>query len=137
MAATLFVFASVLSRYLFNSPFRDDHDISRLLLGAGVSWGIGAALHRGGLVQMDLLFIRPGRPTTRIADGLGRGVRLVALVALTIALCIKTLEVAEKGETTFDLSLPLWWFYGIASAGPVAALLLFLRDLFGKAPSYD
>ena len=53
---TALTFTSVILRYVFSAPIPDSFDISRLLIGVVVFWGIAVAGYRNEHIQMDVLW---------------------------------------------------------------------------------
>jgi TRAP-type C4-dicarboxylate transport system permease small subunit len=76
---TVLTFVSVVSRYLFARPIPDQYDVSRLLLGVLIAWGIATCTVRREHIDVDILWsaMRPfGR---RILDVLAMSASLLFL----------------------------------------------------------
>jgi C4-dicarboxylate transporter, DctQ subunit len=133
--ATVLTFVSVVSRYLFARPIPDQYDVSRLLLGVLIAWGIATCTVRREHIDVDLLWsaMRPfGR---RILDVLAMSASLLFLALAAYQMVERTLAVLGTGERTFDLGLPIWPWYALTSLGISAAALaacLRLVLLFGR-----
>jgi len=137
---TALTFVAVVLRYAFNYVIPDAFDISRLLLGIAIFWGIAAANYRDEHIGMDLVWSLAGargRRTIDIAAGL---LTLAVFLVFGWMMTFKVYDTLRSGETTFDLHLPLWLFYAVAWLGIVAgALLLGIRiwRLIASAPGAD
>ena len=127
---TLAVFAGAVMRYLFTMPIPDGFDISRLLLGCAVLWGLASATFRDSHIRMDLVwqFLPPGG--RRLLDLIANLVTLVAIAVFAWMLLTKVRDVYYANESTFDLRLPIWPFYALAWLGVAAALLSALARLY-------
>lgn len=122
-AVTLLVVVSTLGRYLFALPVPDSFDISRLMLGACLSWGFAVIGLRGGHVQVDLLAEAAGPRLRRAIDALAWGALLVFAMLLAWKMFDKVLSTRASGETTFDLRLALWPFVALIWAGLMASIV--------------
>src|SRR5690606_9002401 len=67
-AVTILTFAAVMSRYLFSYGIPDSYDISSLLLGVLIFWGIAVASYRGDHITVDLLWSSVGPRARRAID---------------------------------------------------------------------
>ena len=114
LALMTLVCASITSRWLFNLPFADWFDFSRLLLGVAVFWGIAAACARDDHVRGDLLWSRLPAPLQLWVDAFGRVLILAFVAALIWKLFQKTVDVRATGQETAELRLKIWPFYAVA-----------------------
>jgi TRAP-type C4-dicarboxylate transport system permease small subunit len=128
--------ATAVTRYLFNWPIPDADSLSRLLLSVVVFWGIAAACLRSEHIQLDLIVdALPARIGAFVLKA-SFAVTLLALVFLTYAAFGRILDIRSTGETTYDLGIRLWPFYGIAFLGIVAAVFAqFYVLLYGAIPA--
>jgi len=122
-AVTALVVVSTLGRYLFAAPVPDSFDISRLILGACLSWGFAVIGLRGGHIQVDLVAEAVGPRLRRAIDALAWGALLLFAVLMTWKIFGRVSGAQASGETTFDLRLPLWPFLGLIWAGLAASCL--------------
>lgn len=132
-AITALTFVSVFLRYLFRAPLPDDFDLSRLLLGVCVFWGIACACHRGEHIQVDLLWRALPRRGRLAMDALATAVTLGFMALFAWMMLARVAATRAAGMTTFELQLPLWPFYGVAWLGlglAVVLLAAYLRRLF-------
>lgn len=121
---TALTFVSVLLRYRFAWSIPDAYDISALLLGVLIFWGIAGASYRGDHISVDLVWsIAP--PTMRRAlDIFAHLVTLTGLAIFTWMMGLKVMGTRNDNVLTFDLRLPVWIFYLLAWIGLVAAVVL-------------
>ncbi|MGX1097053.1 TRAP transporter small permease [Amorphus sp. MBR-141] len=129
---TLLVFVSAIGRYLFSFPIPDSFDLSRLLLGVAVMWGLASIGFRGGHIAVDILAqVVPAR-VGRMMEAFGWAVLLVFTIALAYKLFERVDSAYNSYESTFDLRWPVWPWLALAWAGvvvsifTVAARLLYL-----------
>jgi TRAP-type C4-dicarboxylate transport system permease small subunit len=126
------VCSSITSRYLFNYPFADWFDLSRLLLGIAVFWGIAAACGRDDHIRGDLVWDRLPERVRPWLDLLGRAMILIFVALLLWKFFGKFIDVRRTGQETAELRLPIWPFYAIAwLATPLAALALVAQVVLG------
>ncbi|HEX7043625.1 MAG TPA: TRAP transporter small permease [Burkholderiales bacterium] len=120
-AITLVVFVGAIMRYLFTLPIPDGFDISRLLLGCAVLWGLASASFHDAHIRVDLVWQALPDRARRVMDLAANLVTLLAIAAFAWMLLAKVQDVYEAHESTFDLRLPVWPFYALAWLGVAAA----------------
>lgn len=125
-AVTAITFVSVFLRYIFIWSIPDSYDLSSLLLGILIFWGIASASYRGQHITVDLLHSAVPASFKRAMDIFADLVTLVCLVVFTWMVAIKVLSTRTDGVATFDLRQPVWIYYFIAWIGLAAAILLML-----------
>jgi len=137
-AITVLVFVSAILRYLFAAPIPDGFDVSRLLLGVAVFWGLASVGFRDEHIRVDLVWTALGPRARRAMDGLASVVTVAFFVVFVWMLVDKVASTYAANEQTFDLRLPIWPFYAVAVAGTVAAVAMLLARLIlnfgGAAP---
>lgn len=140
-ALTLLVCTSVTMRYLLNKPIPDTFDLSRLLLGIAVFWGIAAACVRDDHIRGDLLqnALRP--PLKNIVNAFAQLLVLIFIGLLAWKLWDKTWDVARTRQETAELRWQIWPFYfaawlalGLTIAG---TLFQFVRALRGEEGDFE
>lgn len=130
LAVTLLVFTSVVLRFLFNAPIADTHDLGRLVLGIALMNGIGLATYYGQQISMDTLWLVAGPRGRRLIDLSATLLTLIVIATITWLLFSRLAAVIESGEETFDLRLPIWWFYGLTALSAAGATLLCMARLW-------
>ena len=140
-AVTAITFVSVFLRYIFIWSIPDSYDLSSLLLGILIFWGIASASYRGEHITVDLLH-GAVPPSFKLAmDIFANLVTLVCLVVFTWMVAIKVLSTRMDGVATFDLRQPVWIYYFVAWIGLAAAILLMLirtiRTTFARTRAED
>ena len=120
---TLTVVASATSRYLFSYPLPDAFDLSRLLMGAAVMWGLASVGYRGNHIKVDLLteFLPPRY--RRWVDSFAWAVLLGSTCLVAYRLAFPMLNAARNGEVTMELRLPLWPFFAVIWLGVVVSIV--------------
>jgi TRAP-type C4-dicarboxylate transport system permease small subunit len=126
---TTLTFVAVLMRYVFNLPFPGSFDVSRLLLGVAIFWGIAAAAWRGEHIQVDILWqflpVRAQRALDLFADI----VFCIFIAGITWMLYWQVWRVQASRQTTFEMSIQIWPFYGIAWLGIAFCFLVLLARI--------
>jgi len=129
---TLLTFAAVVMRYLLQMPFPGSFDVSRLLLGVAIFWGIAAAAYRKDHIQVDLFWQILPPAGRRILDIFSDIVFAIFIGAMAWMLFWQVDRVRISRQTTFELAIPIWPFYGIAWLGiALCFLVLIARILRG------
>jgi TRAP-type transport system small permease protein len=127
---TLLTFVSVILRYFFSWAIPDAYDVTRLLLGILIFWGMAVASYRGDHITVDLVWTAVPPWAQRALDVFSALVTLVAMIAFTWMFAGKVIDIRAANIGTYDLREPLWPYYFVAWIGLAAAvLLLMLRTL--------
>lgn len=129
VVATL-TFVMVILRKFFGTTIPDWYDLSRLLQGIAIFWGIACACWRNGHISVDLLWEGASRVGRRRIDLLATAVLLVFVAALAFIAVQAALESRGQGLRTSDLRLPQWPFYLVGAVGLAAAAWLALLRLW-------
>lgn len=126
---TLLTFAAVVMRYLLEMPFPGSFDVSRLLLGVAIFWGIAAAAYRKDHIQVDLFWQVLPPAGRRILDVFSDIVFAIFIGAMAWMLFWQVDRVRLSRQTTFELAIPIWPFYGIAWLGIGLCLLVLIARI--------
>jgi TRAP-type C4-dicarboxylate transport system permease small subunit len=127
---TVLTFVSVVMRYLFVAPIPDDFDLTRLLLGVAIFWGIACACWRGGHIQVDLLWNALPRRGRSAMDLFAMTLSLAFMVVFAWTVFGRVVATQATGMTTMDLRIPVWPFFALASLGLGFAVLLIPAYLY-------
>ena len=134
LVTVLIVFSSV-GRYLFAQPIPDTFDLSRLILGVAIAWGLASLGFHGTHIKVDLL-------AHSLPVRLRNGVNFIAWAVLLAFTSLMTWKIWERftdslsgGDATMQLRIAHWPFFLAIWLGIVAALFttsvrlwLILRD---------
>jgi TRAP-type C4-dicarboxylate transport system permease small subunit len=127
---TLLTFVSVILRYFFSWAIPDSYDVTRLLLGILIFWGMAVASYRGDHITVDLLWSAVPPWARRAMDVFAAIVILIAMATFTWMFAQKVIGTRAAHVGTFDLRQPVWIYYLIAWVGLAASvLLLVLRTI--------
>ncbi|MCO6385543.1 MAG: TRAP transporter small permease [Aliihoeflea sp.] len=126
---TLLTFAAVVMRYVLQMPFPGSFDVSRLLLGVAIFWGIAAAAYRKDHIQVDLFWQILPPAGRRVLDVFSDIVFAIFIAAMAWMLFWQVGRVRQSGQTTFELAIPIWPFYGIAWLGIGLCLLVLIARI--------
>lgn len=129
-AVATLTFVSVAARGLFNVAIPDWYDLSRLLLGITVLWGIATTSYRGEHIEVDILYTNSSARWRRWIDIFASLVVLVFMVAFAWKLGVKVMSGYASGEATFDLRMPIWPFHFVAAMGIFATVMLLAIRLY-------
>lgn len=125
---TLLIFATALVRYLMPFSLPDGYDISRLLLGISVLWGLAAACCHNQHIKVDLICGFIGQKVKRVIDIFAETLVFVFVLLFAWKLYGTVINTFYSNEETFDLGLVIWPAYALAWLGVAAAsLMAFLR----------
>jgi TRAP-type C4-dicarboxylate transport system permease small subunit len=128
MFITALTFVSVFTRYVFVKPIPDAFDISRLMMGIMIAWGIATCGFRDDHIQMDALWTALKPRGRRVLDLIATSASLLFMGLFTWTLARRVWIIYTSGEKTFDVGLPVWPFYLVAWVGiALAAILLVAR----------
>jgi TRAP-type C4-dicarboxylate transport system permease small subunit len=127
---TALTFVSVILRYFFAWAIPDSYDLTRLLLGIIIFWGIAVASYRGDHITVDLLWSVMPPWARRATDTFAALLTLIALGAFAWMFGEKVIDTYRDHVATFDLRQPVWVYYFVAWIGLASAIvLLILRTL--------
>ena len=121
---TILIFLTALVRYLMPFTLPDGYDISRLLLGIAVLWGLAAACCHNEHIKVDLLCTVLGRSAKRLMDIFAEFLVFCFVVLFAWKLFGTVENTYFSNEETFDLGLAIWPAYAMAWLGVVAAVLM-------------
>jgi TRAP-type C4-dicarboxylate transport system permease small subunit len=123
-AVTALTFVSVFLRYFFAWSIPDSYDISCLLLGILIFWGLAIASYRGEHICVDLVWTMSPRWAQRAMDMFASVLTLVSMLAFTWMMWTKVMSTRSDNVLTFDTQMPVWLFYLVAWIGLAAAVAL-------------
>ena len=121
---TLLTFVSVILRYFFSWAIPDAYDVTRLLLGILIFWGMAVASYRGDHITVDLLWTAMPPIVQRAMDVFAAIVTLIGMAAFTWMFAGKVIDIRAANIGTYDLREPLWPYYFVAWIGLASAVLL-------------
>lgn len=134
---TLLTFVSAVLRYGFNFPIPDAFDVTRMMLGVMVFWGLASVAWRDTHIRVDLFWEMSGPRLRRAMDLLAGSLTAAALCALAWYMGGKVIDIYRTGEETFDLRILVWPFYAAIWIGclatAVTAVARFVSVLLGFA----
>lgn len=129
-AMMLFVVASVILRYAFNSPIVGGNEVLKMGSVAVIMLALPLCTTSDAHIRIDLFDNVLGRLGRLATDVFAYILGLVVLGYLTWSYVHRTLDAFEFADTTNMLSIPIWPFYGLIAFGIAAyALVLALRLL--------
>lgn len=128
--AMLIVTVSALGRYLLTMPVPDAFDISRLLIGAAIAWGLAAVELRATHIRLELFAGPPRSLIGKAITVFGWAVALVFAAVVCWTMWGKVQGAFQHTTVTSDLRLPLWPFYVLIWGGIAAVVVAVLLRRF-------
>lgn len=131
-AVMLLIVATTAGRYVFGRAISDAFDLSQLLIGACIMWGLASVGYRGGHITVDLLYEVVGERLRTVINLIAWFVLMSFTVMLTVMLYHRVASAFASHEATFDLRLSVWPFLlliwiGCAVSVVTVALAVFRR----------
>jgi C4-dicarboxylate transporter, DctQ subunit len=126
--------ASSISRYMLNAPLMDSDEIARLLLLPAIFFGLAGACHHAEHIQVDLLWVRLSRRGREIVDYFADVVMTLFVATMAFAAVWRVLDIKASRVGTYELRLPMWPFFAVASIGLILSAVVLLRRLLAKGP---
>lgn len=131
---TILTFTAVVMRYVLSLPFPGSFDVSRLLLGVAIFWGIAVGAYRREHISVDILYQVMPRGIQRAMNLLGDVIFAGFMGGFAWMLLRQVERVHASGQTTFELSIPIWPFHAVAWLGIVLCFVVLiariLREVF-------
>lgn len=119
---TILIVASAIGRYGFARPLPDAFDLSRLILGVAIAWGMASVAWHGTHIKVDLLAQMLHPAARRWINALAWLILLAFTAAMTWKIWQRVNAAMGGGDATMDLRLPHWPFFLAIWLGMVAAL---------------
>lgn len=127
---TVLIVISAVGRYIFAWPVPDAFDLSRLVLGVAIAWGIASLGFHGTHIKVDLLAQSVGPGPRRIINAIAWAVLLVFTALLTWKIFERVESAFFAGDATMELRLAHWPFILAIWLGILAALFTTLVRLW-------
>ncbi len=126
---TALTFTAVVMRYVLSMPFPGSFDVSRLLLGVAIFWGIAVGAYRREHISVDLLYhVMPVR-AQRIMNLFGDILFAAFMGLFSWMLLRQVMSVQASGQTTFELGIPVWPFHAVAWLGILLCFLVLIARI--------
>ena len=135
-AVMMLIVASTAGRYLFAWTIPDSFDMSRLLIGACIMWGLASIGYRGGHIAVDLVHEMVSVRMKRLIDFLGWAGLLGFTIMLTWMLWYRVTGAYASNESTFDLRLPVWPLMALIWVGCAVSVITVTLSIF-RGPQDD
>jgi TRAP-type C4-dicarboxylate transport system permease small subunit len=121
--------ASAAARYLMNTPIPDEYEISRMLLGIVVCWGVAAAFYYNDHIYLDVMWGRTSARAKLVLTRIGTLLSLLIIGSYSVALWFKVLDTMRAGILTIDLGISVWGFQFAAWLGTVASVVILMAQM--------
>lgn len=123
-AVMALVFVAVGLRYFFGIIIPDTYDLSRMLLGILIFWGIALAVAENSMIKIDAVYGAVGTGLRRVIRMFAAVVTAVVLGAVAWRAGLAVEDAFGNKVSTSDLRLRLWPFYGIATIALFLAVMI-------------
>ena len=117
------VFTAVLLRY-FGIVVPDSYDLSRMLLGILIFWGIALAVAENSMIKVDALFSVASPRGKQLIRAFAAVVTAVILALIAWRAGDAVLDAFDSKVSTSDTRMRLWPFYAVASSALVLAVAI-------------
>ena len=128
-AVMALVFAAVMLRY-FGIIIPDSYDLSRMLLGILIFWGIALAVAENSMIKVDALFAMAGPRGKQLIRAFAAIVTAVVLGLVAWRAGDAVVDAFYSSVSTSDVRIRLWPFYGIASVALILAVVIAIGRMF-------
>lgn len=126
MFMVLLTSASVVSRYLIAVPVPDEYEVSRMLLGVVICWGMAAAFYYNDHIYLDVLWGQVSPRGKVVLNWIGTVLSLLIVGTFSVALWLKVIDTMRADVVTIDLGISVWGFQLAAWLGTVASAVILL-----------
>ena len=113
-AVMALVFTAVMLRY-FGIIIPDSYDLSRMLLGILIFWGIALAVAENSMIKVDALYALAGPRGKQLIRAFAAIVTAVVLGLVAWRAGDAVIDSFHSKVSTSDVRLRLWPFYAVAS----------------------
>ena len=126
LAVALMAVASIAGRALWSKPIPGDVELTQF----GIAWALSLSLPwcqlRGANIIVDFFTQRLRARSLRRLDCAGALLLSLMCALLAWRTSVGALAVAEAGETSMILALPMWWAYASLAPGLALAAVIAL-----------
>jgi len=126
LATALMVVTSITLRALTTRPIQGDVELTQFGIALCISLALPWCQLRGAHIMVDFFTQRLPERQIRWLDGVGALLMALMCALLAWRTTVGALSVAEAGETSMILSLPMWWAYASLAPGLALAALIAL-----------
>jgi TRAP-type C4-dicarboxylate transport system permease small subunit len=110
-ALVLAVTASILGRWLFDTPLLGDVELMQLGCAVAIAAALPYCQWHGGHVMVNVFTQRAKPHTQRTLDRAGALAAAAIYLLLAWRAGVAVADLRASGETTMLLAIPLWWAY--------------------------
>ncbi len=129
MCMVLLTAISVMSRFAINMPVPDDYELTRLLLGVVVCWGVAGAFRNEGHIYLDVFWGRLSDKGKNVVARIGAVISFLIMSGYCVALFMKVQDSMRAHLQTLDFGIPIWGFQAAAWLGILAAVFVLLKQV--------
>jgi TRAP-type C4-dicarboxylate transport system permease small subunit len=127
---TVLIVVSSIGRYLLAWPVPDVFDLSRLLLGIAIIWGLTGIAFSGAHIKVDVVTMMLRTRQRRLVNSFAWTMLALFTALLVWKMFGRVVNAYYGGDATMDLRLPHWPFLAAIWLGLVAALIATLWRLW-------
>ena len=126
LATGVMTVASVLGRAVLRSPVPGDVELTQFGVALAISLSLPWCQLRGANIIVDFFTQGLRARRQRWLDGIGALLLAMMCALLAWRTSVGAFAVAEAGETSMILALPMWWAYASLAPGLALAALIAL-----------
>ena len=125
--------ASIVGRTLLSRPILGDFELVEMGTAVAGSLFLPYCQATRGHIIVDFFTLRASRLTVRALDRAGAGLMATTLLVVGWRTLVGCIDIAQAGETTMLMRIPIWVGYAAMIPGVMAAGLIALAQGLGVA----
>ncbi len=130
-AVMVLVFSAVILRY-FGIIVPDSYDLSRMLLGILIFWGIALAVAEDSMIKVDALHSIAGPRVRWLIGAFAAIVTAIVLGLLAWRAGVAVADAFDSKVSTNDMRLRLWPYYAVASVALFLSVAIALARMMAS-----
>jgi TRAP-type C4-dicarboxylate transport system permease small subunit len=115
-------FCDVIARYFFNSPFSFTVEITEIMMGVLIYFGVGLTTHDNDHISVDFVTLRMSDWLRALMALITNAAALLFLIFLVWRVWLRAVVLLDKGDTTPIILIPLWPFAFLMALGSILLL---------------
>jgi TRAP-type C4-dicarboxylate transport system permease small subunit len=104
----LITFADVIARYFFNSPFSFTVEVTEILMGVMIYFGVGLTTHDNDHIAVDFVTLRLSEWLRTLLGLVTNVLAFGFLVVMVWQLWLRASSLLEKGDVSPIMFIPRW-----------------------------
>jgi TRAP-type transport system small permease protein len=130
-ALAVMTFCDVIARYVFNSPFSFTVELTEIMMGTLVYFGVGLVTHDGDHISVDIVTLRLSAWWRALVSLVTNVLAFGFLALLVWRLWERAMVLLDKGDVSPVMSIPRWPTAFVMAVGSVFFLTGLLVHIIG------